>query len=184
MRQITRGGDYDEPALSPDGRTIAFIHVDTKPAGEGDSATTSLWVGDALTGTTRRLLAPAFNATPERNLSAFQAPLFSLDGGFVYINADAWTTSNAVHQISVTTGKERFVVDGALLGVIRDGQYRGYLLVQQHRYRKAPRTGSYDPVYVIRPDGVETMLVPGTDSDHDAAKLTAVWLTSNGWHAW
>lgn len=179
---LTRNGDNDEPVLSPDGRTVAFIHVDRR-ATEDASGTTSLWIADVESRTTRRLLASRPDTDePKRNLAFFQRPRFSLDGGFVYIDADAWATSNAVHQVNVQTGAERFVTDGATLGVIRDGPYQGHLLVSQHRYRKAG--GSYDPVSIIRPDGTVVLEVPGTDGDGDAEVLVTAWLKRNGWQAW
>lgn len=97
--------------------------------------------------------------------------VFSLDGGYVYVNADAWTTSNAVHQIEVATGKRRFVIDGSVLALIRTGRYRGYLLVQRHMYYGPPNHGSYNPVYVIRPDAKEVFPVPGSDNDHGAKSV-------------
>jgi len=46
--------------------------------------------------------------------------------------ASAWATSPAVHQVSLATGQEHFVIDGGVMSLIRTGQYQGYLLVQRH----------------------------------------------------
>ncbi|MET0372645.1 MAG: hypothetical protein ABW128_00140 [Rhizorhabdus sp.] len=182
-RTLTQNGDNDEPVLSPDGRTVAFVHVDRR-ATEDVSGTTSLWVADVERRTARRLLTPRPDTDePKRNLASFQSPRFSLDGGFVYIDAASWATSNAVHQVNVQTGEERFVTDGSTLSVIRSGPYRGHLLVSQHRYRKAG--GSYDPISVVRPDGTAVLIVPGTDGNGgDNDSLLEAWLTRNGWQAW
>jgi hypothetical protein len=84
-----------------------------------------------------------------------------------------------VHQISVRTGVARYVTDGALQGVLRDGPWRGYLVVQQHRYRKNG-DGSYDPYVVVRPDGRQIAVVPGTDGNDPDGPLMA-WLKAKRW---
>jgi len=182
VKPITSGGGYREAVLSADGRRIAFIHIDTPPPYESMPNTTSLWVADLVTGKMRRLLSSRADKNPERSLASFQHPRFSLGGGFVYIDAEAWATSNAVHQIRVATSAERFVIDGSTLGIIRTGPYRGYLLVGRHKYHPAPEGGSYDPVSVVRPDGTEVLMVPGSDED-DGAQSVPAWLERNGWTA-
>ena len=76
---------------------------------------------------------------------SFDGPVFSLDGGFVYVTANAWATSGAVHQVSLATGQERFVIDGGCDAVIRTGPWRGYLLVTRHMYYPAPRRARTTP---------------------------------------
>lgn len=180
VRQLTRDGNCGEPSLSPDQHTVAFIHKDTKPSSEGESGQTSLWIGDGVGGKIRRLLSSRPNDQPERNLTTFGNPVFSLDGGYVYIEADAWATSSAIHQVSLSTGQERFIVGGWLDGVLRNGPYRGYLVVGQHKYRPAPKFGSYNSDVVIRPDSKEILRVPGTEIDDGRDRLSP-WLKMKGW---
>jgi hypothetical protein len=182
-RQLTRDGKNGEPVLAPDGRTVAFIHTDTVGREEGESGLTSLGIADGPTGAVRRLAGPRPHAEPKLNFASFGNPVFSLDGGYVYVDADAWTTSSAVHQVDVATGKRRFVIDGSMLAVIRSGPYRGYLLVQRHIYYGPPNYGSYNPVYVVRPDAKEMFPVPGSDNDY-GSRAVAPWLRSKGWTAW
>ena len=94
-RQLTRDGKNGEPVLAPDGRTIAFIHLDSAATGEGESGYTSLGIADGPTGAVRRLIGPRPHAEPKHNFASFGNPVFSLDGGYVYVDADAWTTSSA-----------------------------------------------------------------------------------------
>lgn len=179
-RQITRDGGYGAPTLSPDGRTLAFVREDEKPDPGGQGGLTSLWIADAATGAARRLLAGRPHDDPKRDLARFRDPAFSLDGGFIYVEAEAWATSGAIHQVEVATGRERFVVDGWLYGVIRNGRYRGHLLVGQHKYHGAPDYGSYNPVSVFRPDGKKILTIPGSELD-DGAESLKRWLKSKGW---
>lgn len=181
-RVLTTGGGYGDPALSPDGHTVAFIHTDKQPADASQDAQTSLWIGDGAAGTARRLIGPQPSNDPAQDFASFSGPVFSLDGGFVYVTAMAWATSGAVHEVSLATGKQHFVIDGGVSELIRTGPYRGYLLVQRHMYYPAPKEGSYDPIYVVRPDAKQTFMVPGTDKDEGAS--LGPWLKAHGWQAW
>ena len=173
-----------ETALSPDGALRAGID---HPAGDdsdaNDDAASVLWVEPAEGGPRRVLLSHGREAQKvERSLKSFQNPRWSLDGGYVYVDADAWATSSAVHQVNVKTGAERFVIDGGVQGVIRAGPYRGMLLVQRHKYHPAPQFGSYDPVDVVRPDGKVMLTVPGSETDEGEPSVGR-WLKAHGWSA-
>jgi dipeptidyl aminopeptidase/acylaminoacyl peptidase len=161
------------PVVSPDGRTAAFVRSE-----EGNEP--GLWIRELATGRERRLLGPRPSEEPKRNLTALSNPVFSLDGGYIYFEASAWATSSAVHQISLRTGRVRFVTDGSLFGVIRNGRWRGHLVVGQHRYFGPPQYGSYDPVSVIRPDGKVMFRAPGSDEDGGFSSIET-WLNANGW---
>jgi hypothetical protein len=134
-------------------------------------------------GNGTKLIGPSSNTDPRLDFTSFGSPIFSLDGGYVYVSAAAWATSSAVHQVDVATGKQRFVIDGSAIAIIRTGKYRGYLLVRRHMYHPAPEFGSYDPVYVVRPDAKESFPVPGSDKD-DGEQSADRWLRANGWKAW
>lgn len=166
-------------AQSPDGRLTAWVKpVDGTGGGSGQAAA-ALWLTDVRTGASRQLYRGRSSTDPKQDRSSLANPDFSLDGGYVYVEADAYATSPAVHQVSVRTGVARYVTDGALYGVLRDGPWRGYLVVQQHRYRR-DGNGSYDPYVVVRPDGRQIAMVPGTDGDDPDAPLAA-WLKAKRW---
>jgi hypothetical protein len=180
---LTTGGGFKEPALAPDGHTVAFIHVDGPPQAADENAPTSLWVADGLKGGAHKLIGHHDASDVKEVFISYGGPVFSLDGGFVYVTAQAWATSGAVHQVSLATGQERFIIDGGCDSVIRTGPWGGYLLVTRHMYYPAPKEGSYDPTYVVRPDAKQTFIVPGTDKDDGQDHVTP-WLKKNGWQAW
>ncbi len=102
----------------------------------------------------------------------------SLDGGFIYQQVCRWVTSDVIIQIRVSDGRRREVGPGNSLAVIRNGPWRGYLLLSRHKYH--PGGGSYDPTFVVRPDGAEAMVVPGSEDGEEAVQA---WLDLNGWLA-
>lgn len=87
----------------------------------------------------------------------------------------------AVHQIDLKTGEIRFVTTGWALSLLRSGPYRGMLLVQKHLIKDSKRGGTYNPVFVIRPDGTREFMVP--DSDIRAQDAVTPWLKAKGWAA-
>jgi hypothetical protein len=170
------------PVLSPDGRTVAWIHIEpgTRQAPD-DPGQTSVWIADGRTGSSRRFLGDLSSRDMRNFVVNPQGLAFSLDGGFLYVTSQMGAISPGVHEVNVSTGQHKFVVEGALMKVVRTGPYRGFLIVGQHRYFDAPRMGSYDAAYLIRPDGhVETM-IPRSDDQADAVDE---WLKSKGWEAW
>jgi hypothetical protein len=176
----TAAAAADRPsARSPNGTLVASTRPSKGISGASGQAPASLWLTNARTGVSRELFRGRFSKDPKRNLSSLANPDFSLDGGYVYVEADAYATSPAVHQIAVRNGAERYVTDGALYGVLREGPWRGYLLVQQHRYHR-DGNGSFDPYIVVKPDGRQMAIVPGTDGA-DPDRALAQWLGARKW---
>jgi dipeptidyl aminopeptidase/acylaminoacyl peptidase len=182
-RRLTHRGLDRDPALSPDGRRVVFVRT-VKPAAHGDDAeVTALFVFDLASGRETRVIAPRASADAPSAFTRIRRPTFSLNGRFVYVLADAWATTEAVHQVDLTRGSERFVVDGDTDLVIRDGPWRGYLLVQRRIYR--PEGGADTPTWVVRPDGKPMFEVPGTAvTGRDSGRgAVARWLRAKGWRA-
>jgi hypothetical protein len=166
-------------AHSPGGRLTAWVKPVGGTAGASGQPAAALWLTDVGTGASRQLYRGRSSTDPKQDRSSLANPDFSLDGGYVYVEADAYATSPAVHQVSVRTGAIRYVTDGGLYGILRDGPWRGYLLVQQHRYRRNG-DGSFDPYVVVRPDGRQIAVVPGTSGD-DPDRGLAAWLKAKRW---
>ncbi len=179
VRKPAAGVDRD-PAASPDGRRIAFIHF-AKAPDPGEVGRGELMVFDVARGHTMRAAPPHASQAPGRDFTKLHAPTFSNDGRTIYVMAMAWVTSDSIHAVNPATHTERFVVGGNSLSVIRNGPYAGDLLVSEHRY--FPGGGSYDPTFVVRPNGHEVLMVPGTDGDGDDEAAVAAWLKKGGWRA-
>jgi hypothetical protein len=171
-----------QATLAPDDRTVAMIEVLVEGTPAYDDSRTQLWIGDGITGKSRILFRPRPGTDPKTMMAAIWNPHFSLGGGFVYVEAEAWVTSAAIHQINVKTGAEKFVIDGSIMGVMRTGPHRGSLLVRRHLYPKNPEDGASDEVHLVRPDGKMILIVPGSRGDEGEGSVAA-WLKAKGWAA-
>lgn len=161
--------------------------VSVVPNGDGDqngSGAQALVLNSAKNGVQRRLLVSKWNGDYRRNLTGLSNPMFSLDGGYVYFNSsDASPNSGYVHQYDLKLNVIKAICSGSAIRVMRTGAYRGYLLVQTHRYWDRPEGGSYNPVFLTHPSGKKIMMIPGSDND-DGELAVDPWLTKMKWRAW
>ena len=160
-----QAADAPQEAVSPDGRIRVLVKTEpttsTAPAG---GPRTSLWISED--GRERLLAAPHEGAKAEEEFQSFNTPVFAPDGRSVYVVADAWVTSGAVHRVELATVRERYVTPANDLRVIVNGKYKGDLLVRRHRYYRGG--GSYDPLALVSPSGkVLIKTVPGAGNDGD-----------------
>ncbi len=172
-----------DTSKSPDGLyTVSIV-----PNGAGDengSGAEALVLYSTKSNLKRRLLVSKWDGDYARNLANLSKPLFSLDGGYVYFNSsDASPNSSYVHQFDLKLNAVRSICPGWALRVMRTGPYRGYLLVQTHRYWDRPEGGSYNPVLLTHPSGKKIMMVPGSDNDEGELAVDP-WLTKMNWRAW
>jgi hypothetical protein len=181
--RLSTPGKFKQATLAPDDRTVAFIEILFEGTPAYDDTRTQLWIADGPTGQARILFKPRPADDRKANMAALWNPVFSLNGGFVYVESEAWVTSAAIHQINVKTGAEKYVVDGSIHALVRTGPYRGYLLVQRHLYPKNAEDGAYDEVHLIRPDGKFILAVPGS-KDGDPVEAVDAWVKAKGWSAW
>lgn len=71
-------------------------------------------------------------------------------------------------------------MEGWLYGVLRNGPYRGHLVMGTQFCHRARAGGSGNPVSVVSPSGEVIMLVPGSDR-HGGEGSLVKWLTEKGW---
>lgn len=155
--QITNSGHDREPNLSPDGGLVVFVRGTPGRLVQGpmeEVEKTELWVVRTdgkeprllLTGGTYKVS----NGVP---VASFESPQFSPDSRQVYFLSIAAVTSQVVFAIRLDTHQVREVCAANFLTVVRKGQYAGDLVVEQHRYYIG--SGSYNWVFLVKPDGVE-----------------------------
>ncbi|KPL67858.1 hypothetical protein SZ64_06860 [Erythrobacter sp. SG61-1L] len=107
----------------------------------------------------------------------------SNDGKVLFQEVCRWTTSHYIVAVDLATGTRTGLTDGSDLAVLREGQYKGNLLISRHKYRDGDEGGSYDPTYVVSPAGKDVLMVPGTDGLEPEEALKA-WVRATDSEAW
>ena len=79
---------------------------------------------------------------------------------------------------AATTGQRiRSVSEGVSVTIVRDGPYRGDLLVERGDTRLTTD-------FLIHPDGREIMRIPSAGRQANGEESREAWLKANGWEAW
>jgi len=163
-KQLTILGRDSQPSLSPDRRRIAFVRSTpgrTIQTSLGDTEATELWLVDSDGKHPDLLVSGKADADPKKSLADFSSPQFSPDGRKMYFMSVAWVTSGAVHVVDIQSKRESFISPANTLEVIQKGKYRGYLIVQEHKYFFGAKVGSYDHYWLLAPNGKETRRIGG-----------------------
>jgi hypothetical protein len=178
------GGVVSAPALSPDGRTAGFIRALGPSPGEG-APPTEVILMDIKTRRQRIVIQGAPDVPfvrPETYLRSETRVTFSANGKRLYVEAACPCDSDMVHEVNIATGARRFIAAGVEISVLRDGPWRGDLLMGVHTcYRR--HAGCDYPVHVVRRDGATVYVVPRTEGAH-SQQVVARWLKARHWRAW
>ena len=156
--QLTRSGSVLEYDLSPDSKWVAFRRgVGRTDVGFTDELTveaSEIWIVQTDGHNARRLIKSEPCSGPHNcDLFNLMAPQFSIDGRTLFFEAQCYATDDCIQSIDLRTGRRAMISGGGGLTVIKEGQYRGNLMIHQHRYFLCG--GSYDWFYVVKPDGKE-----------------------------
>lgn len=167
--------------VSPDGRTAAFIRWVGHSSGTDEDSTEVVLV-DISTGKRKTVLRPGQVSAPSGfKFTAAERLTFSPDGKRLYVEADCPCDSGQVYAVDIPTGRTRFFAWGVDISVLRNGPWRGNLLMGVHTcYPDHP--GCDYPVHVVQPDGKSVFTLPSTYGS-DTQQALARWLKRRGWRA-
>jgi hypothetical protein len=151
-RQLTKSGKDAGPALSPDGKWVAFTRVGN-PASTGSQGDCKSGAqADELRrirvdGSGEELLVRGREGKndPKQSICDFSSKQFSSDGRYIYFLSPAWATSAALHRYDISSKALTFVIDANDVIVLNDckkAENRDNIVVNQHRYFVV--AGSYD----------------------------------------
>lgn len=152
QRQLTRSGKDAAPALSPDGKWVAFTRVGN-PASTGSQGDCKSGAqADELRrirvdGTGEELLVRGREGKNDlkQSICDFSSKQFTSDGRYMYFLSPAWATSAALHRYDTNTRALSFVIDANDVIVLSDckkAENRDNIVINQHRYFVV--AGSYD----------------------------------------
>lgn len=157
QKQITDMHVDTLAVLSVDNKLLAFIRSTNGPlidAGMPDVENNEILLYDIKTQKLDVIVRSKNNGNPEYVLAGLCNINFSPDSRYIFFESSAsWATSNAIHRYDLSTKEEKFVTDGNSLKVIMKGKYKGYLIVNKHKYYK--KGGSYDFDWLVDKDGKE-----------------------------
>ena len=167
--------------VSPDGRTAAFIRRVGHSSDTGDARTEVVLV-DISSGKRRTVLRPGQVSAPNGlKFDTAERVTFSPDSRRLYVEAGCPCDSGQVYAVDVPTRRARFFAWGVEISVLRNGPWRGNLLMGVHTcYPDHP--GCDYPMHVVQPDGKSVFTVPSTYGS-DTQQALARWLKRCGWRA-
>ena len=165
VTQLTFKSHNRAPLLSSDGQNVYFLRKSTEEAylsvgspedypGEQILAD-QLWRYDLHSGK-EILLVPDKRSSDLKDVVAHIHDDFikeSTDGKLIYFITSAWAVSGAIHVVNVDGSGHKFLMPGNEIHIVQEGEYKGHLLVQQHRYFVG--AGSYDWFWLFTPEGKE-----------------------------
>lgn len=160
--QLTHSGHDHDPVLSADKKHITFIRMSNevipKDCRSFSNTSTSygeqIWIVDIEHKKERLLVNHHFSYDKPTEMIIDPNHLaFSPDGKTLYFLTSAWVTSGAVHAVNIESAKQHYLLPANSLEVVADGEYKGDLIVNQHRYFIGG--SSYDWYWLFTPESKE-----------------------------
>lgn len=159
-RQLTHSGHDSEPALSADGKWVAFVReISGKPDKINPAADTSpeyaneLWRVATDGKSASRLVSYGAFSGKSGAISAIHHPQFFPDNRRIVFTAAWAVVEGSVHIVDLQTKKLQFVSAGNSAEVVTAGRYKNHLVVQRHKYFLPG--GSYDWYWLLNLNGKE-----------------------------
>jgi hypothetical protein len=168
-----------EQVKSPDGKLL--VYAQETPAKLDDTATGPV-PHQALClirdGAPPRLLlegrALSAHGEASETLASFSNLLLSSDLSTLYFVSAGWVTAGAAHVVDLKTGKERFLVDGAVEEAPSSGPFKGKLVVvsmrldPEHSVESAQYRGRIEVWTVVDRQGHTVRRLPEDEKARDA----------------
>lgn len=170
----------DQPAISPDGRQVAYIRVAGRKLDKDDPQPTEVVINDVASGKSDVVVRSG--AGSEWYIRPAIRVTFGIDGRRLFVERAFPGTSSSVHEIDLVTGKERLVAWGDDIAVLRDGSWRGDLLMSVHTCYRTHAGCDY-PIHVVTPAGRLVYVVRHRLGAAGTSELR-IWLSKRGWRAW
>lgn len=173
---LTETGADGSPAISPDGKLIAFTRQ--RPGEQADSndpnsgTLSDVYLIRTSDHALRKIVIAVHSAQSENELSGINSLKFSPDSSTLYFNTAASVTSRAIHAVPVQGGRVRFITNGNGFAVVQRGKYAGYLVTSQHRYMEGH--GSWNPYVLVSPEGKEIKVLGEFGDDKARAEMAAL----------
>jgi hypothetical protein len=160
--QLTKSGNDSSPVLSPNHKIVAFLRKGAQLVPKDCDILLStngpygneIWVYDLDSKSERLLVKNNFSCgVSEEKIIDPSHLQFSPDNTILYFLTSAWATSLALHAVNLDGSNLHYIIPANSIEVVMRGEYKGYLIVQQHRYFIGG--GSYDWYWLFTPQGKE-----------------------------
>ncbi|MCX6793432.1 MAG: hypothetical protein NTY12_05465 [Candidatus Falkowbacteria bacterium] len=166
-KQVTFTGGDSQPSLSEDKKLIVFVRDigDKVPSIDFAGGTTNynqIWLLNLDTLVEKKVFKSSdlkdinllLNAVGEKfpidKIANLSNPLISLDNNYIYFMSLAWVTSGAIFSYNLNDNQIKLISDGNSLSLVKDGEFRGDLIISRHKYYE--EGGAYDNDYIIDPN--------------------------------
>ena len=185
--QLTDQGRDREAVLSPDGQWVYFTRTAEAAQRSDDDEfpdCTALSSPDELRrirvdGSDDTLLMTGRPGTePKDALCGFFDKQFSADGTTLYFLSPAWTTSGALHAMTIDSKAVRYVIPAnayAVLSQCTSEELAGAIVAEQHRYFVLG--GSYDWYWLFDPGGTKEV---GPVGEFDSVEDLKTFVNDSG----
>ena len=162
LRTAEQPGPFEprivERVTSPAGGMVAIVQQDG-PHPEGDLGDYSLWI-EAGEARPRKCLLGRVCAPMNSQARNIGRPSFSPDGRHLYVATTTYVQSSSeILRLDPISGRITELGDGISVAVIRNGPYRGYLIVPRHTMSD-DRSHFYYPSYLMDPVGRTVLRIP------------------------
>jgi len=169
------GQALKDKVASPNGQWRVFLFG--QPASPNRPRDDTLWLQSETTFELTCLFGRECGI-PDHQAWDLSTPTFDDQSAEVYFSAaPADGDTPGIFAAAVTEPRVRSVSEGVSVTIVRNGPYRGDLLVERGDTRLTAD-------FLIHPDGREVMEIPSAGPQANGEESSEAWLNAHGWQAW